>query len=195
MAIVRLRPLLLATVLGVGAVVAVPVAASAHDVSPRPAANRGGDTAPAPLNDQDHTFADGAAHGAAAEIATGGLALGRGRSFWTRLYGWAMVSQHSVEAGDLRATAGRIGVTLPEGLDQDQQDTLQNLAALPAGAFDCGYATHEVQDHEKDIADYQDEIDKGANPQLQAFATRWLPVLHVHLDWARQLSTGLGCGS
>jgi putative membrane protein len=57
---------------------------------------------------------------------------------------------------------------------------------LRGPAFNCAYIPYEVVDHELDIDHNKDELQDGANPQLKAFAARWLPVLRSHLHQAEQ---------
>jgi putative membrane protein len=42
-----------------------------------------------------------------------------------------------------------------------------------------------VQDHQEDVADFRKEAETGQDPQLKAFAAKYLPVLEKHLQMAR----------
>jgi putative membrane protein len=47
-----------------------------------------------------------------------------------------------------------------------------------------------VADHQKAVAIFEVEAEKGSNKELQAFATKTLPTLKEHLKMARALNTG-----
>jgi len=64
------------------------------------------------------------------------------------------------------------------------------LGLLQAGC-DCPASElvqNEIRDHQKDIAEFQQEAQSGTDPALKAFAQKTLPVLQKHLQMAQSLS-------
>jgi putative membrane protein len=46
-----------------------------------------------------------------------------------------------------------------------------------------------IEDHQKDIADFEQEAASGKDPALKAFAEKYLPVLKHHLQMAKAINT------
>jgi len=133
------------------------------------------------LNAQDRKFAMDAAQGGKFEIAGGTQAKYHSYRGDVRAFGVEMIRDHSRQSWELKAIAGKLGITLPKQPSKDQGLTLHVWSKLRGGAFDCSYIPVEVVDHQLDIAEFKDEVKDGANWQLRAFAKRWLPVLQQHL--------------
>ncbi|MDQ3625537.1 MAG: DUF4142 domain-containing protein, partial [Verrucomicrobiota bacterium] len=51
-----------------------------------------------------------------------------------------------------------------------------------------------INDHQKDIAVYQRQVQQGADPELKAFAKKTLPVLQKHLKMVQQAQKKMGSG-
>ncbi|KLD73569.1 membrane protein, partial [Xanthomonas hyacinthi DSM 19077] len=64
------------------------------------------------------------------------------------------------------------------------------LKMLNGAAFDKEFAKVMVADHQKAVAIFEVEVEKGSNKDLQAFAKKTLPTLKEHLKMARALNTG-----
>ena len=47
------------------------------------------------------------------------------------------------------------------------------------------YMQHMVQDHQKDVAEFQKQAQSGSDPGLKSFAIKYLPVLQQHLQMAQ----------
>ena len=63
--------------------------------------------------------------------------------------------------------------------------TEQRLTTSKGAAFDASYLHQMVQDHEKDVAEFQQEANSGKNSALKAFAQKYLPVVQHHLQMAQ----------
>lgn len=63
----------------------------------------------------------------------------------------------------------------------------RQLHSLRGGAFDEAYSKMMVDDHQEDIAEFENEARNGRNPRLKAFAAKTLPTLRRHLAMARQM--------
>jgi putative membrane protein len=69
---------------------------------------------------------------------------------------------------------------------------IDRLEKLKGAAFDREYVRDMVQDHQKDVQEFQKEAQSGSNPQLKAFAQETLPTLQQHLQMAQQLESKMG---
>lgn len=135
----------------------------------------------------DHSFMVKAAHGGVGEVSLGRLAAMRGRSEGVRAFGRRMVRDHSKANHKLMRVALREGVMLPSGPGPEERTTQRRLSRLHGSAFDRAYVQDMVEDHKKDIADFQTEARRGRNQPVKGFAARTLPTLRMHLSMVENL--------
>ena len=62
---------------------------------------------------------------------------------------------------------------------------MDRLRGMNGTAFDTAYTQHMVQDHQKDVAEFQKEAQSGSDPGLKSFAMKYLPALQQHLQMAQ----------
>ena len=53
--------------------------------------------------------------------------------------------------------------------------------------FDRAYSKMMLNDHVKDVSEFEKQSTKGADPDIKAFAGKTLPTLQQHLELARAL--------
>lgn len=135
----------------------------------------------------DAHFARSAAQGGIAEIKMGKLASDRGSSDVVKAFGERMVVQHGAAGDLLKAAAQKQNITLPSKLSAREQQTYDRLANLSGTAFDRSYARDMVEDHEQDLAAFQNEADTGTDENIKAFAAQTIPMIQEHLNQAREM--------
>ena len=135
----------------------------------------------------DARFAKAAAQGGLAEIQLGRLAGDQGSNEMVKAFGERMVVQHGAAADQLKAAAQKENITLPTGMNSKDQQIYNQLAKLSGSAFDRAYAQDMVEDHEKDLADFQNEATNGKNASIKAFAAQTVPMIQEHLNQAREI--------
>jgi len=143
----------------------------------------------AEISSADQTFAAKAATGGQAEVVLGRIATEKASSQQVRQFGQQMVTDHSQANQELQAIAKQKNLTLPTKPDSATAATQQRLQASSGSAFDSAYARDMVQDHQQDVADFQKEATSGQDPELKAFAQKYLPILQHHLQMAQQINT------
>ena len=136
----------------------------------------------------DHKFAMEAAMGGMAEVELGRLAAQKGASDEVRQFGQRMVDDHSKANEQLTQVASSKGMTLPTALDAKHQAEMQKLSALSGDAFDRAYVKMMVKDHKKDVAEFQKESSRGADPDIKSFAATALPTIQEHLQMIQRIS-------
>ncbi len=122
----------------------------------------------------------------------GRLAVERGSSEAVKQFGQRMIDDHTRANQQLMQAASGVGVAPPADLDAKHRAMVQKMARLSGAAFDRAYSKQMVKDHEKTVALFQREANRGMQPDLKAFASQTLPALQEHLDMARALSAGGG---
>jgi putative membrane protein len=141
----------------------------------------------APGDASDARFAKAATLGGMTEIQLGKLASERGSSEVVKAFGERMVVEHGAAGDQLKAAAQKDNITLPSNPAPKTQQTLSRLSKLSGSAFDRAYAEDMVEDHEKDLADFQREVNTGKNEDMKAFASQTIPMIQEHLNQAREM--------
>src|SRR5438045_1010602 len=109
------------------------------------------------LSVKDKTFMKKAAKGGMMEVAMGNLAAQNGQSDDVKSFGKRMVTDHSKANNELKSIASQKGVTLP-----GKEPTLK-------WDSDKVYVNMMVKDHEKDLAEFQEEAKPGRDPEVNKF--------------------------
>ncbi|QDE38286.1 DUF4142 domain-containing protein [Luteibacter pinisoli] len=124
------------------------------------------------------------------EVELSKLALAQGSSAKVKQFAQHMVDDHT-KANDKLTSLGsgdRGYATTTEPPPEAQKD-INALKMLNGKDFDREYAKVMVADHEKAVAIFEVEVEKGSNPELKAFAKETLPTLKQHLKMAKALPT------
>jgi putative membrane protein len=147
------------------------------------------------LDSKDAKFLKQAAIGAMAEVETGKLAEQNAASPEVKQFGQRMVTDHGKELTELQALAQSKGVDLPTEPDKKHKKMHDKLAKMQGDEFDKAYSKDELEDHRKDVKQFQKEADKATDPDVKAFAAKQVPVLQEHLSMAEKLPANAGASS
>ncbi|MFN2542165.1 MAG: DUF4142 domain-containing protein [Chthoniobacterales bacterium] len=142
--------------------------------SPAKAATTKTETGAGNLSAKDKAFMKNAAKGGMMEVAMGKMAEQNGQSQDVKAFGKRMVADHSKANNELMALAEKRGVKLPTEKPAEKWTSDKN------------YIDAMVKDHEKDLAEFQDEASKGNDPDLKKFADRTAKIVQKHLDLAKE---------
>jgi putative membrane protein len=132
-----------------------------------------------------------AAQGGMAEVTLGQLAAAKGTSSDVKDFGNRMVNDHGKANAELTQLATSKGVTLPTELDAESKKTSNELSKKSGKAFDKAYIADMIDDHEKDVAEFQKESSAAQDPDLKNWVTKTLPTLQDHLKMAKQTNAKL----
>jgi putative membrane protein len=138
------------------------------------------------LSAADKNFVMKAAQGGMAEVQLGQLAAQKGQSDEVKKFGQRMVDDHTKANDQLKSVAQQKGVQIPTDLDAKDKALQDKLSNMSGAEFDRMYMQHMVQDHKKDVAEFQKEANSGKDPDVKNFAQQTLPTLQDHLKMAQQ---------
>ena len=139
----------------------------------------------------DAGFVTNASGANIAEIETAKLADTNASSDKVKTFASHIIADHTKAGEELKSlAAGDRGYATAEQPPPASQKDIDALKMLNGAAFDKEFAKVMVADHQKAIAIFEVEAQKGSNKDLQAFATKTLPTLKEHLKMARALNTG-----
>jgi putative membrane protein len=133
-------------------------------------------------------FITKAIQGNLAEVSLGKLAQDKGNGDGVRSFGQMLVTDHSSANEKAIGVAKDIGVQPPTEPSKAQKATYDKLSKLSGAAFDREFIKHMVDDHKKDIREFQ-AASKLKDERVRSFAQETLPTLQKHLDRAQSLAS------
>ena len=136
----------------------------------------------------DRNFLRTAIKGDNSEMRLGKLAAEKGVSQAVRDFGQMLVTDHGKAKNNAVAVAQPMGVKPPTIMMPVAKAELAKLKGLSGAAFDKEFASYMVDDHKKDIADFEKEAAKGSG-KVPELARMTLPDLRKHLETASKIVT------
>ena len=140
----------------------------------------------------DEEFAQKAAGGGKAEVELGNLALEKASSAKVKEFAQRMVTDHGQANQQLQQIAGNKSLDLPQMLPTEAQEEHDKLSKLSGAQFDKEYMRFMVQDHQKDIAEFQKAMNNVQDNDLKQFIQQTVPTMQEHLQMAQQIAGGKG---
>jgi putative membrane protein len=141
------------------------------------------------LSTDDKDFAIKAAQGNMAEVSGGTMAAQKGESPDVKNFGNRMVSDHGKALDELKQLAQTKGIALPTDVNDEQKAGADKLSKLSGKYFDKAYTDAMVEDHEKDVAEFDKASKNAQDPDLKAWAAKVLPVIQDHLKMAKAMQS------
>lgn len=141
----------------------------------------------------DVKFMKEATMGGMLEVELGRVAMQNGTSEQVRQFGKQMVDDHGKGNEDLKFLADLEGVKLPSQLDPKHARELQRMQQLKAADFDREYLKMMLEDHKKYIKAFNDEGQRGDDPEVKGFALRTLPISSRPSDHSGTYVSFPGC--
>jgi len=151
---------------------------------------------PNQLDRAERDFIQKAAMGGLAEVELGTLAQQRASSEQVKSFASHMVRDHVIVSADLKQTVAGKGIQLPSSLDHEHQGDVARLKDLSGLAFDRAYMEQMVDDHKKDVKEFQRAAESSSDSSIKSFASKTLPTLQEHLRLAESTRESVrGAGS
>jgi len=125
------------------------------------------------------------------EVELGRLAAQKAQSADVKRFGQRMVDDHSKANAELKTLASAKGVTLPADMNAEGKEEQAKLSKLSGAEFDKEYMSLMVEDHEKDVSEFEKESRDQDDPDVKAFAAKTLPTLQQHLQMAQSINPKL----
>lgn len=140
------------------------------------------------VSEGDREFMEDIAHANLAEISTGKMALEKSQTPEVKQYAQKMIKDHTTAQEELSKIAQSKGVKLPTETDVQHKGIAAALGALSGDAFDKQYiARAGVGDHERTHALMEKVSKEAKDPELKAYASKTIKVVHQHLTSAQKL--------
>lgn len=140
------------------------------------------------VSDDDKNFATKAAEGGMAEVTLGGVAASKATNADVKSFGQRMQTDHGKAGDELKAWASTKGITLPAETDAEHKKQADEVSAKSGAAFDKAYMKAMVEDHDKDVKEFQEASAKVTDPDLKAWIDKTLPVITDHQKMAHEIA-------
>lgn len=140
----------------------------------------------------DLAFMNNAAPGNMAEVELGKLAVKQGMSKDVKQFGQKMIDDHTKAGQELMRVAEQKKVMLPPDVLPGHKEAMAKLSKLTGAEFDREYVKAMVEDHEKDVAAFDNAAKTGVDADVKAFATKTLPTLQMHLQMIKDIQSKMG---
>lgn len=137
------------------------------------------------LDRADKKFLEKAATGGMMEVQLGEMAQQKAASEQVKEFGKRMAEDHGKANDELKQIASAKGAALPASVDKSAQKDLQKFEKLSGADFDRQYMKHMVDDHKKDVSDFQKQAKSAKDPEVKDFAAKTLPTLQEHMKMAQ----------
>ena len=161
-----------------GFIVSLPGLVSAADkTEPKTGADK--------LSSADEKFVKEAASGGMLEVELGKIAAEKAVNDKVKAFGRQMQEDHGKANDELKTVAANKGVQLPAGLEGKHKRTVDRLSKLSGPEFDRQYMRTMIEDHKEDLNAFQREADKGKDPDVKQFASKYVPMIKNHSEMAQ----------
>ena len=139
----------------------------------------------------DTEFANMAAKGGQAEISMSELAMQKSTNKDVQKYAKKMMKDHMKSGKNLDKIAAKKNLTLSKTPTEEQAQMMSQLQAASGADFDRLYIQMAgVQAHQVMETLFQTEANGGSDKDIKGFAAKTLPVVQMHLQMAREMSSG-----
>ena len=138
---------------------------------------------------KESTFIKKAADGGMTEVELGKVAEKNGQKDDIKSFGSQMVKDHGKANDDLKNVTLKMNVTVPDKVSAKHQAGISKMSKLSGVAFDTAYAKDMVEDHEKDIAEFEKALGEVSNEDLKKFIDDAIPMMKGHLEMAKKMAS------
>lgn len=140
------------------------------------------------VSSADSEFMNKAAIGGMAEVELGKLASTKATNADVKQFGQQMMADHTRANTELKTLAASKNITLPTEVDAKHKEDMDKLSKLSGAAFDKEYVKMMVEDHEKDVAEFEKQSNSGTDADVKSFASKTLPTLKSHLEMIKGIN-------
>ena len=147
------------------------------------------------LTAADKTFIKNAEEGDIKERNLGRVVLEKSQNKDVKDYAQMLVDDHSKDLKDVVDLMNQKGMPQPKDLPEVKHEALGKLNSLSGAALDREFMNLMVQDHQKEIAEYRQEVNTTQDEDVKHYAMHTLPTLEEHLRKAQELQQKMSSGS
>ncbi len=123
------------------------------------------------------------------EVELGQIAIEKAGSEEVKQFGQKMVMDHSKANEELMSIISKNNIDKPKAeMMEDHKKMVTKLSNLYGAEFDRAYMKAIVEDHTKDIEEFEKASQNYENEAVRLWASDTLPTLKRHLELAKQIN-------
>lgn len=135
----------------------------------------------------DKSFMMKAARASTNEVALSQLAKSRASNQAVGPFAQMMITDHDQANSDLKALAMSKGIDISKPVAKGEVDNTSDLSIKSGADFDKAYAELMVSAHKGAVDLFKGEVENGKDPDVVAFAKKYVGTLSMHLEHAIEL--------
>jgi putative membrane protein len=136
------------------------------------------------LSHGDMRFIKKVARASTNEVALSQLAASRASNPDAKSFALMMITDHTQANSDLGVLAKAKGIDISKQVDEGNMDDVSSLSSQSGADFDKAYAKLMVTAHNGAVGLFKDEVANGKDPDVVAFAKKYVDTLSMHLEHA-----------
>lgn len=141
----------------------------------------------APASDQE--FLQNAAESDMLHAHLGQLAEKNSTTRGVRDLGQEISENDQADYRALSELAGKVGETIPKGIDNQGDRTIEQISRLRDSSFDRAFIQEIISSDKNELAAFEYQAQHAQNPNVKEYASSALPALKLHLyeaqDWVK----------
>ena len=139
----------------------------------------------------DLDFVLKAASGGMEEVALGELAVQKVQSQQLKELAQLIVQDHTAANQELMQVAGSKGIQVPETTSPASQTVAASMSELNGSEFDLAYVLQQQGAHLATVALFDFAANHAMDPDVKAFAQKYLPKIQAHTRKIEETAQGL----
>jgi putative membrane protein len=143
------------------------------------------------VDEESSSFLVKAANGGMTEVQLGELGEKKATSQRVKDFSAMMVHDHSAANDKVKNLAAQKNITLPTSVSDENQKKIDGLSKKTGKDFERDFMDAMVKDHETTIDMFESAMKNTKDPDVNSFADKTLPTLHMHLDSAKAVRSSL----
>jgi putative membrane protein len=140
------------------------------------------------LASADEKFVTKAAQGGRGEVELAQLAQQKASSEAVKALAKRIADDHQRASRELEMIAGQKNISLPSSLSAEHAALKSKLESASGAEFDQQYVAAMIEDHKKDIGEFEHAAAQATDADIKAFASKTLPALREHLRHAEAVA-------
>ena len=146
---------------------------------------------PSSVTPPDLDFVLKAASGGMEEVALGDLAAQKVQSQQLKELAQLIVQDHTTANQELMQVAGSKGIQVPETTSTASQTVAASMSELNGQEFDLAYVMQQQGAHLATVALFDFAANHAMDPDVKAFAQKYLPKIQAHTRKIEETAQGL----
>jgi len=139
----------------------------------------------------DEKFITDAVKGNRAEVEMGRIVAAKASDPNVRSFAKQMVKDHTNALNQLQKLAQQKNITISNDIPEDAKDMQSKLSNETGKQLDKDYMDGMVQDHQKDVQEFQTAAQSASDPDVKQWAGKMVPTLQEHLQKAQEIDQKL----